>query len=457
MVNVRRVLALAIGLPALLAAGCGDDANDHPPGPARPSYDQRGNLLAGSPVRADATDLVLVVLDGLRADALVSMPYLASLAREGVSFENAATSSPWSLPSLATLLTGLLPSGHLLIRDGAEPALPEAFTTFAEVLRNGHDYDTAAFVATRPPARGGSLFQGFERVAPAYVLAATEPLVASWSSDRRTARPFFLLLQTAEAVPASSPASPPSGEDALREYGEALRKVDADLEAAVGHLRALGLLENALLVVTATHGEAFGEHGMVGHGRALHDEVIHVPLVVSGPAPFRGGAAVRASVGTVDVLATYLDLVAAPALGRIEGRSFLGVLGGKQPGRPVLSEERLVPETTRGASDGLLLSVRSDRWKYLVTYDIRGGTVLEQAFDLAADPRETSDLAGGTGRIGTPPFDEAFCDAVETARDEIWTRVKGTSWLVSQGYVGGVPRVTSERPPRACPASPPGR
>ncbi|MDF1703119.1 MAG: sulfatase-like hydrolase/transferase, partial [Planctomycetota bacterium] len=236
----------------------------------------------------------------------------------------------------------------------------------------------------------------------------------------------------------------------LREgYEAGVAWVDTIVRATVEQLEAWGMLENTVLVITSDHGEAFGEHGILAHGRQLYDELVHVPMVLAGPAPFDGGRSIPGGVGLVDVLPTFLDYIGGAPLQGVQGRSFLGLLKGEDAGRPVFSEEIVNRDNTGEDLDQMLTSVRSARWKYLITFDRLAGTVIEEAYDLLEDPGEQSDLCAGTGRIEGIAFDPAFCAAVEQARDRIWGAAQQSERLYRSPYSGGSAQVTSKRP-KAC-------
>ena len=113
---------------------------------------------------------------------------------------------------------------------------------------------------------------------------------------------------------------------------------------------------------------------------------------------------------------------------------------------PVFAEEIVMRENTNADHDRLLTSVRSARWKYVLTYDRLAGTVVEEAYDLDADPGEQHDLCAGKGRIDGLTFDAAFCRAVEQARDRIWGAAEHADTVFTSPYAGGRARVTSKRP-----------
>jgi arylsulfatase len=105
-------------------------------------------------------------------------------------------------------------------------------------------------------------------------------------------------------------------------YDAEIRYNDEYIGAFLDELRERGLLERSLLIVTADHGDAFGEHGYYEHPRYLHDEVTKVPLVVRPPSG--RDEVVKTPVSTLDVGATIESAVGGAATG--DGVSLLGTL-----------------------------------------------------------------------------------------------------------------------------------
>ncbi len=202
-IRPRRLL---FGTVLALLLGCG--GRDAPRGGR--AYDPDGRLLVERPRPAHLPNLLVIVLDAVRADALpplnetsespTRMPFYASLADRGVRFTNASSAASWTLPSMMSLLTGLLPSDHGQVDLVADWSMPAAVTTFAEVLSAGYGYETAAFVNGNWFKRSGdSLLQGFATRSPMFALRDVSGRVRRWNRDRDKARPFFLVLHTYEA------------------------------------------------------------------------------------------------------------------------------------------------------------------------------------------------------------------------------------------------------------------
>lgn len=542
----RAALGIA-ACAALLLGGCGGDggAAGRAAAPG-PELEQRyaGNgapLVTLPPPHRPPRNLVVLVLDTLRADMALGpapeapMPRLRELAAQGVAFRNACAPAPWTIPSMTSLLTGLLPTEHGCADEQA-PRLQESVTTYAEVLARAYGYETAVF-SDVPWYRGGtgSILQGFARGARpngsrvpgreplhgGYALHATGEALDAWLAERDGSRPFFLLLHSfaphdpygeanhphqaawsaeewqaydQEIARRALPGSPTPAEltrifltDAIgraacmREYptsfmptvcrflwegfrggehaplaaefraayAEGLRWVDRGVADAVAALAERGLLENTLLVVTADHGEAFGEHGTVGHGHHLHDELVRVPLVLRGPAPFDTPRALEASVALVDVLPTFFDWAGLLDVPGRHGRSLLPLLadaGGSPEGHPVLAEATVRGVMVAPGVQRQVVAARTAHWKYVAEHDAVLGTVTEHVYDLRADPEERDDLLRRFA-LADLPLPEAFCRALEAARRRLAPEVEAVDALHGTPYGAASGALTNWRPP----------
>jgi arylsulfatase len=369
-----------------------------------------------APARRDRRpNLLLIVVDGLRADhvgardgAASPTPHLDRLARRGLRFANASAAATWTRPSIASMFTGRLPSAHGVEGEDAASRLPRSVPTLAGILREA-GWSTVALSANPhlDPAFGVS--RGFSRVASGLVDGATLESSLGAALDGRQHEPFFLFgffMDThwpwtdrpedpeAEAIEArvvdaqrlGRAGSHGDGEQAepteaevrkLRAlYRENVRYADARIGALLERLRELGLERDTIVVVTADHGEAFGEHGAFFHGWNVHRELEHVPLVVAGPGVPRGVS--EEPLSLVHLPALLLDLLGiadAPRAQRSLARRILD--GGAAP--PPVIETKF-----RGSDQAALIE---GRWK-LVLGRRRGAVRL---YDLASDPREQAD------------------------------------------------------------------
>jgi arylsulfatase A-like enzyme len=185
-------------------------------------------------------------------------------------------------------------------------------------------------------------------------------------------------------------------------YDAEIARTDARLGQLVGALKRHGLYENTLLVVTADHGDNFGEHGLMGHDHCLYDTLLHVPLVVSCPALLKGGTVIDAQVQLHDLYPTCLELAGVP-LDRAPGvwpYSLLPDRIAENP-RPWTFAERYYPPRERlerlaNAHPGFdptpfLLdqqAIRANGHKY-----IRSSDGSHELYDLVLDPDEIRNLA----------------------------------------------------------------
>ncbi len=396
-----------------------------------------GEVPAGRP-----TNVILISLDTLRPDYLScyghareTSPAIDALAARGVRFGQALSAAPWTLPSHATMFTGLYPSHHG-VKDYAH-RLPQESTTLAEVLGE-HGFQTFAVINTWNIANPSfEIFQGFaagdvhyvkeSRPGPGatQVIANTGARVAETAQEllrtRDPARPFFLFAHFYDAHTDFTPepeyrrrfVSPYAGaldgttgqlyglREAgvrlgeadlrfLRELYEAeIRQLDQVMAGLFAFLEEEGLTEETLIVLTSDHGEEFQEHGGLLHGRTQYEELLRVPLILAGPGLPRG-VVVEQPVGLIDLAPTVLARLGLTLPGHVDGldlaptwaggvlaeRPFFGEADHNNvvDGKPVVDIKRMV----RLGSEKLHFDRISAR---------------AQLFDLARDPREQHDLS----------------------------------------------------------------
>jgi arylsulfatase A-like enzyme len=306
-------------------------------------------------------------------------PFLDSLAARGVVFHRAYAPSSWTSPSVASLFTSRFPSQHGVIRIGAAPSATEI--TLAEILRD-NGYASGGFSAnviltgradtssngSRVSGSGfGQGFDYFEAKAPKR--SAGVRLRGLWATERadevnRDAlqwldglaqsrqSPVFLYLQYMETHIPYAPDEtflrhtcaghelPKVGQvnfralagnkigvddSMLREiratYDAEVMSADAGLRSLFSQLAERGFLDDAIVVVTSDHGEEFKDHGLLGHGKTLYNELIRVPLLILVP-----GQSERVDVwdvvSLVDVAPTLVEWLQVERPDSFEGRSF---------------------------------------------------------------------------------------------------------------------------------------
>jgi arylsulfatase A-like enzyme len=385
---------------------------------------------AGERPQAQGPNILLYVVDTLRADALaaygnpvVKTPNLDALARSGAVYPHARSVSSWTRASVASMLTGLYPEAH-----GSETrsdALSPELVVLPELLSH-HGYGVAAIVANPNLGSFYGFARGFddfielyERSSPGRV-SSEEPMATAdvvtkhaiqWIDAAR--EPFFLFVLS---VDPHDPYEPPliydrygagyrgsvdgtrhtfqrtdlSDDDRARVrslYWGEVAFSDAALGRLLWHLEERGLDDRTAVIFTSDHGEELWEHGRVGHGQALFEESLRVPLIVRLAGGRLLDPQVGARVESVDLFPTILELAGIQVPAGTQGISLF------------------TPATKRDtrAYASLHLDGRSLRalvrrpWK--LVHDLSSGR--EWLYHLDRDPGETRDVSADFPEVAT--------------------------------------------------------
>jgi len=276
-------------------------------------------------------DVVLISVDALRADhvgaygyARPTTPHLDALALEGTTFEDAYCPTPHTSYSVTSMMTGKYMRPLLALGLGQDSE------TWAAQLRR-YDYKTAAFY---PPAvffidtdrferfrRDGLDFEYRKEEFADPALRAAQ--VAEYLQHTPTDHPVFLWVHFFEPhEPYVTHAEHAFGDTEKDAYDSEIAAADDGIGQVVAIVRARR--PDAVVIVTADHGEEFGEHGGRYHGTTVYEEQVRVPLVIVGPG-VAVNARVRAPVQTIDLLPTTLSALGIPQPARLRGRD-LGLL-----------------------------------------------------------------------------------------------------------------------------------
>lgn len=346
-------------------------------------------------------NVLLITVDTTRADSLGSYgngaaqtPAMDRLARTGVLFESAYTPAVMTLPSHASILTGLLPPAHE-VRDNGNFRLRPEIETLAEVLRAA-GYRTGAAVGAVVLDSMFGLDQGFEFYddnlpesgahdtffAQRPAAAVTDAALA-WLGGLETGRWFLW----AHYFDPHSPFQPPRPYRALfpnRPYDGEIAYMDAEIGRLLQGLEPLGARDRTIVVLVADHGEGMGDHGEQAHGVFLYDETTRVPMILNVPGFVEGPVRIGPVVRTTDIMPTLLDLLRLPARPAIDGVSLWPLMSGQveDPGLEAYMESTTAM-LTYGWSP--MAAIRAGSWKYVQA-------PRPELYDLAADPRERSNL-----------------------------------------------------------------
>lgn len=346
----------------LLAAGC---ARETPPAAAPPAR----------------PPMLLVTLDTTRADALApeadaaATPAFAALAARGVRFAQAYATAPTTLPSHASMLTGLVPAGHGVHENGRR--LSDRVPLLTErLLELG--YRTGAFVSAYPLERQFGLARGFERYDDEFGAGRVERSSRE-TTDRALAwlaepdpRPVFLWVHYYDPHDPYEPPEPFRSRFPDDPYRGEIAAMDHELGRLIAAFE--GGRGGAMILVAADHGEGRGDHGEALHGQLLYQGVMRVPMVLAG-------AGIEPGVRSDPV---SLRQIRATLLGRAGERVDGGLLAVSSA--PVLAEAMQPYLNYRWQPQVMGVA---GRYKL-----IRSGR--PELYDVAADPAEAHDLAAGT-------------------------------------------------------------
>ena len=393
--------------------------------------------LRGSPDDG-APDVVIIVLDTLRADSmstygnpLPTTPALDKLAAQGTRYNTAWAPASWTLPSTTTIHTGLHPLRHGVRTFGDK--LPEGQQTLAERLYDA-GWRTAAWSDNANFGEKNALNQGFQQFASVKSAATAYPHAelmlreaTGWLDD--SARPALTVVQPMNChgpyrVPKKARTRllgrrpiggfryyrGPMGEimrrhnlgarwkvndkyvqSAREQQLTAVRYATDEVGKMLTHLKEVGRYDNALIIVTADHGEELFDHGGFSHGYTLHREVVHVPLIIKYPHQTEARV-VDGPASLMDIVPTVLATVGLPATtadgGPLDGIN-LGdaALGDRLPDRPLVFD---LDWKTRTVARGLLVG---DSHLIHIQSSYDGKKDVRELYDVKLDPKEKRDLA----------------------------------------------------------------
>jgi arylsulfatase A-like enzyme len=370
--------------------------------------------------RADRPDVVVVLLDTVRADYLgaygyerPTSPFLTELAENSAVFERAFSTSSWTAPSTASVFTGRYPWGHGIVTGflwhqemtetlaegeghvainrlrADQVTLPEQFQRLG--------YVTVGLASNLNIGDEMGFDRGFDRFVREDEGRAEDLVgqVAAWQEEIQAARPFFLYLHLNDAhYPYKRWDSYYLGD--LSGASNQGVKARANYESEIGYLDAqirdvyerFARNRDTVFVVVTDHGEEFGDHGGTGHGSGLFVELNRVALIVH--APRLGVHPKRYSdvnVSLIDVMPTLLDLVGGVSSREIQGRSLVPLLRDEPGAETLRASLRDRPLFAHRRKDSEWWAVQQGPWKLILQTGASS-----QLYDHRTDPNEHKDL-----------------------------------------------------------------
>jgi len=337
-------------------------------------------------------DVILVTIDTLRADAVgysgntrVKTPFLDRLASQGVVFTNAHAHNVVTLPSHVNILTGLYPYQHG-VHDNAGFKLDAKNETLSTMLHRA-GYATGAFIGAYPLDARYGLNAGFDVYDDNYGKGAAsldfanqerpagavlEAAARWWSAN--SGKPRFLWVHLYDAHAPYRPPEPFASAYASDPYLGEVAAVDHALDAQLAPI--IDSDPNALVIITADHGEGRGDHGELTHGLFAYEATLKIPLIVRAPGAKHHVE--PAYVRHVDIVPTVLDALSIAKPRVLPGASLLGKI---EPHDSYF--ESLSASLNRG-------------WAPLTGVIHRGEKYIElpiaELYDLPRDPKELTNL-----------------------------------------------------------------
>lgn len=388
-------------------------------------------------------NIVIIAYDALQAKHVSHLgyprpttPMLDSFAKQGVSFSNAISAAPWTVPSYMSIFTGLYPSEHRVVNKFVKfspqekvithlSKLSPKVQTLAQVLKE-NGYATGGFTGDAGVHSQFGYSQGFDIYTDEQTFGSFENSgqhALDWLSKNKDKK-FFMFFHGYDAHGQFKVADnyqgrfapqnyhgpfkgTPEEQAKLREeglsqgsinlapedvefwrswYDSKIRDADERLAHFWQEFEKLGVKDKTIVVILSDHGTEFYEHKRLDHGHTLYDELIHVPLVFVVPG-VNGGKIKNQQVTTLDVVPTLLDLVGIKPnnqfLSQQRGKSLVAALLDKDnSGQDVFSETDYRDYTHKRG-------IRTqDGWKFILTLENNN----KELYQLADDPEESKNV-----------------------------------------------------------------
>jgi arylsulfatase A-like enzyme len=403
--------------------------------------------------------VIIISLDTLRADHLSSYGYrrltspnVDALAKGGVRFARTFSTASYTLPSHMSIMTGRFTTEHLVgTPTSPNNRLDSSIPTLAEILKE-LGYLTVAvtggnWVSPEWFKRGFYRFRTSESSMFEHLwdleenLEAVRRVLESRKSERlflffHTYKPHtpymgrFFLLDEGIKVDPKDLLFPYNNIDVARAlYDGDIKETDAYVGLLLKLLEEQGILQDALIVLTSDHGEAFEEHGNRTHGSTLFDEELHVPLIFFYPPRVPAGRTVESITSSVDILPTVLELLEVKPVAGLDGTSLRPLWSG---GGASVDRAVFIGEANKGKYASAI-AIRTPRYKLIGFAGPHNGTLeLDRSrstlYDLESDPGEKVDRLAELPKVSSR-LGKALLEAFRTQEVNIATAVEKSDIL----------------------------
>ncbi len=295
-------------------------------------------------------NVIIIMIDTLRADHFSyrgyereTTPFMDSLAKNFLDFRKAFAVAPWTPPSVASIMTGLYPSGHghlphqsrnVALNRGS--VLSTDLSLISELLQDS-GYQTG-IVSSNPWItkefgfdQGYDEFHYFYKAKAEVILKKSRELISSWDKGE----PFFLFTLLFDPHNPYEPPAPydtmfkgdlknrtytPELNNVIRAYDGEIRYTDDQLKLFFEYLKENNLYKNTDIYIVSDHGEQFRERGSLGHGKMLHQEETLVPLIIKLD---NKNEVIEYAVSHIDIVPTILERTRITPPTKLQGISLL--------------------------------------------------------------------------------------------------------------------------------------
>jgi arylsulfatase A-like enzyme len=380
-------------------------------------------------------NVILVIIDTVRGDALGCYgnplnpsPNIDAVAADGIRFDQAISSSGWTLPSVASLLTGTWPTIHGGMGKITKlTTIRDELPTAAEIMKDA-GYRTFAFANAAFVSPMLNLDRGFDLFDHKYTyndnyrranetIAAVIPILKKNRSnanfimihlfdphlDYGAPPPYRFKYTDGRDTPVApldldacldlqqdDGDSPPSQQDiryVKNVYMGEINFVDSQIGVLMDQLHALDMYDDSMIIITSDHGEEFWEHGKFEHGHTLYDELVHVPLIIKYPIDIIPALkTIDTQIRLIDIMPTVFDWLNIEKPELFIGESLTPlVMGGEGGHRGAYCEGTLYGKNK--------IAWRGPRYKYILEL-FRNVEPVEELYDWQNDPGESNDLSG---------------------------------------------------------------
>ncbi|MEZ5456613.1 MAG: sulfatase-like hydrolase/transferase [Lysobacteraceae bacterium] len=389
-------------------------------------------------------NVILITLDTTRPDALgaygnlnAGTPNLDALAAQGNVFTRAYSHAPITLPSHSSILTGLTPPQHG-VRNNITYRLREDHTTLAERLK-AEGFATAAFVSSIILDSRFGLAQGFDvyednivhytKKSPKAIVTrragTTVDAALEWLDSQQADHPdepFFEWIHFYDAHAPYDPPLPYKHAYADAPYQGEIAYMDQQIGRLLDALRRHKIAEETLIIVTADHGESFGEHGEHTHGFFCYGATTDVPLIVSMPVFGDRGARLTHPVQSIDLVPSIFGVLGFDIPTELDGTLLSSTADRAVIGEAIIPKEDFYLSPVHSIKDG--------RYAFYYSSDL-------ELYDLQSDPDEKHNLASSQPDVAARYLDrvQAALDMAESNSERVSVDQATIEMLRSLGYV----------------------